>query len=110
MTELVTLPSEPRLVACREAAAPVEAQTAKEVHQLPVGPDENLPFLLDDDPGKAGEQQKTELTFAPVPAPPPLSIEPTNHTVQWYQPDAPPISIPYRSDTGVCSCLVGHST
>ncbi|CAL8462240.1 g1771 [Coccomyxa elongata] len=85
----------------REAAAPVEAQTAKEVHQLPVGPDENLPFLLDDDPGKAGEQQKTELTFAPVPAPPPLSIEPTNHTVQWYQPDAPLISIPYRSDTGL---------
>lgn len=83
----------------------MEAQTAKET--IPVGPDENLPFILDEDPGKAGEQQKAEtLTFAPVPVPPPLSIEPTNHTVQWYQPDAPPISIPYRSDTGVCCCSV----
>lgn len=83
-----------------QAVAPKEAQERQSA------PDENLPFLLDDDTSKAGEQQRAELTFAQVPAPPPLSIEPTNHHVQWFQYQAPPISMPHRTDLGMSSALL----
>ena len=86
----------------RHEAAPATAPKEAQEHQS--APDENLPFLLDEDPGKAGEQQRAELTFAQVPAPPPLSIEPSNHPVQWFQYQAPPISVPHRTDSGTASC------
>jgi len=69
----------------------------KQAESPPVLPDENLPFLLDDNPSKAGEQQGAELTFAQVPPPPPLRIEPSNQPMQWFQYDAAPISVPYGS-------------
>ncbi len=86
------------VVTCREDAVPAAAP--KEAQGPQSAPDDSLPFLLDDDASKAGEQQRTELTFAQVPAPPPLSIEPSNHPVQWFQYQAPPISVPLRSDSG----------